>query len=66
MINNADYRLKKRHQSYQSRLMLGTIQIPDTGSNRDVTTGPVDSSVEYLRSHSRKHHWSNMQSDTTY
>lgn len=70
MINNADYRLKKRHQSYQSRVMLGTIRIPGTessmGPQHSVTNGSINSSAEYLRCHSRKRHWSSMQSDPLY
>lgn len=70
MINNADYRLKKRHQSYQSRVMLGTVRIPGTDPNMEpqnsAVNNPTDPSSEYLRCHSRKRHWSNMQPDAIY
>lgn len=67
MMNNADSRLGKRHQSYQSRAMLGTIRIPGTDpAPASVTSGPADVSAEYLRCHSRKRHWSSMQSDPIY
>lgn len=70
MMNNADYVLKKRHQSYQSRVMLGTVRIPgtepDLGTQNSVVSSPADSSAEYRRSHSRKRHWSNIHSDQIY